>query len=203
MDSLLASERRNAPFTLEDLAAAANRVLREYEHRPVGTRTVRYYISEGILPKPMGSDRHARYSFEHLLRIVGARALQDSGLRLEAIRETLNNIPFGGEEQLATKVEHWLEEPASGIAHLTMPAPVRERRAPMAAPMSAPDLSSDYYSGHHERSREEDLTRAFPFRIPLTGGAILLAQSSRAAELRDAHEALGKFIEALEKHLDS
>jgi DNA-binding transcriptional MerR regulator len=53
----------------------------------VSPRTIRYYQSEGILPKPHKDGRDARYDERHLARLHLVSELRERGLKLEAIRE--------------------------------------------------------------------------------------------------------------------
>lgn len=86
----LADYSRLAPFSLEELVDAANSLLRDKPRLQVTARTVRYYIAEGLLPRPDGPPKFARYSAEHLSRLVGLRRLQDEGRRLEEATEELD-----------------------------------------------------------------------------------------------------------------
>lgn len=56
----------------------------------VEPRTIRYYISEGLLDRPYGSKRGAYYSLDHLLRLRQIRELREEGWPLEHIRERLS-----------------------------------------------------------------------------------------------------------------
>lgn len=76
-----------APFTLEELVAAANSILRDKPRMEVSARTVRYYISRGLLPGAIGSPKNARYRIEHLERLVAIRQHLDQGQSLEQIAE--------------------------------------------------------------------------------------------------------------------
>jgi len=62
----------------------------------VSPRTIRFYQSEGVLPKPRKDGRDARYSANHgeRLRLIGE--LQERGLKLDAIRELLALEAKGG-----------------------------------------------------------------------------------------------------------
>ncbi|MFD0000477.1 MerR family transcriptional regulator [Nocardia sp. NPDC127526] len=53
----------------------------------VPARTIRYYHSLGVLPKPGRAGKEAVYTDEHLDRLTAIAAMQARGLRLEAIRE--------------------------------------------------------------------------------------------------------------------
>jgi DNA-binding transcriptional MerR regulator len=56
------------------------------ERTGVTPRTIRYYQSQHVLPKPRHVGRDARYSAEHLVRLQVIAALQERGLKLEAIK---------------------------------------------------------------------------------------------------------------------
>jgi DNA-binding transcriptional MerR regulator len=64
-------------FSLDQLVARSG----------VGVRTIRYYQSEGLLPKPTKHGRDAVYTDEHLERLALIAELRDRGLTLSAIRE--------------------------------------------------------------------------------------------------------------------
>jgi len=64
------------------------------ERSGVPARTIRLYITQGMLPRPLRAGRDAAYGEEHLARLQTIRALQREGLTLAAIRARL-----GGEEQ--------------------------------------------------------------------------------------------------------
>lgn len=71
---------------------ATNSVLRERPRLHVSKRTVRYYISQGVVPAPEGPPKYARYGIAHLARIVGARILLDSGMNLETANRRLDSL---------------------------------------------------------------------------------------------------------------
>jgi DNA-binding transcriptional MerR regulator len=53
-------------------------------------RTVRYYVQLGLVDRPVGETRAARYSRRHLEQLLQIRQLTDAGVSLERIREVLN-----------------------------------------------------------------------------------------------------------------
>ncbi len=59
-------------------------------------RTVRYYMQIGLLPRPVGETRAAHYLVEHLSLLLRIKALSESGVSLERIRDVLS----GGDEPL-------------------------------------------------------------------------------------------------------
>lgn len=74
------------------------------ERLGVTTRTVRYYVQQGLLPSP-GPGRGARYGLGHIARIKLIRALQENHLPLSAIREQLEQLTDGEVVSLLAEVE--------------------------------------------------------------------------------------------------
>jgi DNA-binding transcriptional MerR regulator len=66
-------------FTLDELAATSG----------VNPRTVRYYIQLELLDPPQGQTRAARYTLQHLRRLVEIKSLTEQGLSLERVAELL------------------------------------------------------------------------------------------------------------------
>lgn len=54
-------------------------------------RTVRYYIQQGLLDRPIGEKRSAYYTTTHLEQLLTIRKWQQAGLSLDRIREILTN----------------------------------------------------------------------------------------------------------------
>lgn len=52
----------------------------------VAPRTIRYYQSIGLLPKPDHAGKHAVYTTEHVARLEDIAKMRDQGLQLDAIR---------------------------------------------------------------------------------------------------------------------
>ena len=69
-----------ASFALQELCVLAD--------MPV--RTVRYYISLGLVDKPQGETRAARYQTAHLEQLLLIKRWSAQGLGLERIRELLH-----------------------------------------------------------------------------------------------------------------
>lgn len=72
-----------ARFGLDELASLAG----------VTARTVRFYIAQGLLPRPEGEKRGAHYLQHHLEQLLRVRRWVDAGLSLERIRELLAGAP--------------------------------------------------------------------------------------------------------------
>ncbi len=88
-----------APYTLAELVVAVNAILRDRPRLKTSERTVRYYISNGLLPPPSGGPKYARYGIEHLRRIVSIRQWLDDGLTLEQAAEKIELGEHGGETE--------------------------------------------------------------------------------------------------------
>jgi len=64
-------------FSIDQLATLAG----------VTPRTIRFYISEGLLDRPEGEKRGAHYLRRHLERLLMIRRWTDSGASLDRVRE--------------------------------------------------------------------------------------------------------------------
>ena len=64
-------------FSLEELAGLSG----------FPTRTIRFYIQEGVVDRPEGIRRGAWYEHRHLEQLLAIRRWQAAGLSLERIRE--------------------------------------------------------------------------------------------------------------------
>jgi DNA-binding transcriptional MerR regulator len=84
-ESKAASSVALAEYTIDDLARQSQ----------VPSRTIRFYQSKGVLPKPLIKGRVAFYGKAHLERLELIASLQDRGLRIEAIRELVARIDKG------------------------------------------------------------------------------------------------------------
>lgn len=73
----------NDTFTLDELCALAE----------LPKRTIRYYIELGLVDRPAGETRAARYTSAHLDQLLQVRKWTQSGLSLERIRDLLHGEP--------------------------------------------------------------------------------------------------------------
>ena len=87
--------QRDEEFSLETLAALSR----------VSERTIRYYITRGLLAGPARGGRGAFYTAEHLKRLQEIRDQQQRGLTLTAIERLATAV--GAEERLP-EPETWL-----------------------------------------------------------------------------------------------
>lgn len=70
-------------FSLDELCTLA----------AIPKRTARYYIQIGLLPRPEGENRGARYLNAHLETLLRIKQLTEAGISLERIREVLAGAP--------------------------------------------------------------------------------------------------------------
>ncbi len=78
-----------ATYTLNELCVLAD----------LPVRTIRYYVQNGLIDRPDGETRAARYTAKHLEQALLIRKWTTSGLSLERIREILH----GQEPEIAPK----------------------------------------------------------------------------------------------------
>ena len=72
-----------ARHSIHDLATLAS----------VPTRTVRFYIAQGLMDRPHGAKRGAWYEDRHLQQLLLIRRWTDAGLNLERVRELQAGSP--------------------------------------------------------------------------------------------------------------
>jgi DNA-binding transcriptional MerR regulator len=70
-------------YSIHDLATLAS----------VPTRTVRFYIAQGLMDRPHGAKRGAWYEDRHLQQLLLIRRWTDAGLSLERVRELQAGSP--------------------------------------------------------------------------------------------------------------
>jgi len=80
-------------LTIDDLAREAG----------IPSRTVRFYQTRGLLPRPEMRGRVAHYGPAHVERLRLIAQLQDRGLKIKAIHELLGRVERG-----ETRLEEWL-----------------------------------------------------------------------------------------------
>jgi len=80
-------EAEEVLYTIDELASLSG----------VPSRTIRFYQSKGTLPAPERRGRVAYYRAEHIDRLKVIAELQDRGLRLDAIRDALQQLEQGGD----------------------------------------------------------------------------------------------------------
>ncbi|MCE9557744.1 MAG: MerR family transcriptional regulator [Armatimonadetes bacterium] len=108
IDEKLYQVKQSAPYHIDDLLTVANDILAFKGLQQVIKRTLRFYIQNGLVPRPIGSPKFARYEYRHLLSLVGARTCQDHGMKLNQIKENLE-ARWKDESELLRFVREQLE----------------------------------------------------------------------------------------------
>ncbi len=72
-------------YSIDELAALAE----------LPRRTVRYYIQQGLVDRPVGEKRAAFYTALHLEQLLTIRKWQNAGVSLDRIREILAKPEMG------------------------------------------------------------------------------------------------------------
>jgi len=87
-------------FSLDELCQLTN----------IPKRTVRFYIQQELVNRPIGEKRAARYDNEHLEQLLTIRKWQDAGLSLARISEILKTPDLDDlppPKRVAGQVETW------------------------------------------------------------------------------------------------
>jgi DNA-binding transcriptional MerR regulator len=103
-------------YSLDELTSLAD----------VTTRTVRYYITEGLLPPPATIGRNARYTQEHLDRLRLIARLKEEFLPLKEIRTRLQSMT---PEEIRDEADEELFEPDRSASRYIASA-LQERSMP-------------------------------------------------------------------------
>ncbi|PRP96329.1 MerR family transcriptional regulator [Enhygromyxa salina] len=118
-------EAEAAPaYTIDDLAAATS----------IPSRTIRFYQSSGVLPKPEKIGRIAYYGQQHIERLEMIGKMQDRGLRMRAIKDLVTQVERGDvvlhewlglEEQLSSA---WVDDGPKLLTRAQLRELIGERR---------------------------------------------------------------------------
>jgi DNA-binding transcriptional MerR regulator len=127
-------------------------------------RTIRFYVSEGLLSGPGARGKAATYSEEHLLRLRLIRRLVEERVPLSEIRERLASLTvadlrglLASEKRRSARLERAKQSPKDYIGVLLDRA--RARKAPPMTPsienwVREPDIVRGLF-GHHHSVRPE------------------------------------------------
>jgi DNA-binding transcriptional MerR regulator len=82
---------------------------RLYKETGVPERTIRFYISRGLVDRPLRSGRHATYGEKHRHQIEAVRTLKAKGLMLDEIARVMQGSKALGEITALRMTEHLVE----------------------------------------------------------------------------------------------
>jgi DNA-binding transcriptional MerR regulator len=94
------------------------------ERAGVSVRTIRFYISEGLLPSPQAHGRYSLYDEEYLTRIELIKLLKNAFLPLKEIKRMVESLSKEEIEHMLHKLNEPTGAPASSPASPQDPAPV-------------------------------------------------------------------------------
>jgi DNA-binding transcriptional MerR regulator len=124
---------------IEELAAAASKIVEQYTHEPargnmrlgITQRIVRHYLSEGLLGTPTGYSGPAiLFNYGNLLRLLAVKKLLADGWSIIKVREFMSALDITALEQLVTTA-------------LTSPTPT---------PQKKPEARREHESAHGFRA---------------------------------------------------
>ena len=116
----------------------------------VSRRTIRYYISRGLMEGPLRRGRNAVYGRQHLDRLAKIQELQRSGLTL---KEVANVLAGKGPRKVAPRPSSWWRYPVTHDVEVLVSAtvsPWRNRQVRRALARLAAELTA------REKEREDD-----------------------------------------------
>ena len=95
----------------------------------VSTRTIRYYIDEGLLPQPEIQGKYAIFNDDYLVRLNLIKFLKDAYLPLREIKRILDSLSIPETRDMVSKFEQnptlALSELVTRFAELPSPASVK------------------------------------------------------------------------------
>ncbi len=97
---ILRQYRQLAPWNLRDLAALAGTILESSGVRPLNAaassrpneRTIRFYVTRGLVTSPDGRGTAATYGYRHLLQLLSIKLWQMEGSTLASIADKLHDM---------------------------------------------------------------------------------------------------------------
>lgn len=168
----------------------------------VTVRTVRYYISEGLLPPPIGHGISARYTQDHRDRLAVIGAMKERFLPLREIRRSLDAMSSRDIRETAEIVRQQAgttaDDAIASSPMLQAPEPEPPARNAIREPSSAANYIADVLERDHPPRR---LAVRFPppapepeattwRRVPITADAELLIEEDTYTRRREQIDSL-------------
>lgn len=135
---LLRAHAKHAPWNARGLAAHASALAGAAGVRPTSAvaraapsaRSVRFYVSIGLLDRPEGAGTAATYGYKHLLQLLAIKVRQREGQTLDVIKAEMRDVTGDAlERRVATALAASLGAiaPAAGVSEDTGDAPAWRR----------------------------------------------------------------------------
>jgi DNA-binding transcriptional MerR regulator len=98
--ALLRAHARHSPWNARGLAAHVTALVDAAGMRPTNAsaraapsaRSVRFYVSHGLLDRPEGAGTAATYGYRHFLQLLAIKIRQREGQTLEAIKHEMKDV---------------------------------------------------------------------------------------------------------------
>ena len=145
------------------------------ERTGVSTRTIRYYIEEGLLPQPEVQGKYAVFNEDYLIRLNLIKYLKDAYLPLKEIKRQLDSLMVPEMRDLVRKFE---KDPSRALAGLGIYPAEKSKVIALDFIQSAPaaDSAQDYIKRALNRQpaaiREPDMKFNAPAPAPKQSPAV-------------------------------
>ena len=187
----LRAYRASAPWSLRELSALVGALLAASKIYPVNAaasalpseRTIRFYVSRGLVTPPEGRGTSAIYVYRHLLQILAIKLRQMEGATLETIRHELSGLAGDVVERRVAAALRPALPPPEALAW--------SRRGRGAVPRRPSEVGDMVSAPEHGPS----VVR----RIPISPGCELLIDEGHALLRRPREE--GKLADAVRRAL--
>ena len=138
---VLREYRGLAPWNLRDLSVLVGAILDASAVTPINAaaratpseRTIRFYVTRGLVSPPEGRGTAATYSYRHFLQLLSIKLRQREGSTLEGIKHEMHDTTGDAlERRVAQSLAPVLLTGRPGAAELDDEEPVSWRRVPVA-----------------------------------------------------------------------
>src|SRR5262245_56467303 len=135
------------------------------ERADMPVRSIRFYISQSLLPGPGSRGKSATYSDEHVIRLCLIRRLADQHIPLTKIAELVGDLALDEARALLAREEQRASElqaaQHSGSPKDYVAALLRDAQAAKSGPVPPPKTVGRVFSRPHRLSRE-----SFDVQVP-------------------------------------
>ena len=98
--TLLRAHARHSPWNARGLAAHVTALVDSAGLRPTNAsaraapsaRSVRFYVSHGLLDRPEGAGTAATYGYRHFLQLLAIKIRQREGVTLDTIKQEMKDV---------------------------------------------------------------------------------------------------------------
>jgi len=147
----------------------------------VSTRTIRYYIEEGLLPQPEVQGKYAVFNADYLVRLKLIKYLKDAYLPLREIKRQLDSLTV---PDVYALVERFEKDPSGTLAEMRVYPSDKSEFLAFDNRVSAPpdDSASEYIQRALKRQNPVVREPVMKFNAPAPSPAPNPAPQSRPSE---------------------